>query len=241
MRRLLFFAAAASAWAQLNRPAIGHMLDSSGFLRPVFGVAGNFTVDGPVLKGVLSMACSGSFCLAKTESAILSPAGEIPAPPGNAQFALDGDGAMVYFPSTRQFSRWRDGVLSMLDLSIDGEVLSLRAAASGLEVAVRRDGHVRVESAAGALLDSLPDGAGPVLLLPDLIVFVAANGDLAVRRTDATELRFAAAGVEALFAMGAGYLEARAGDTVYALRTGAGREQLFVLPRAAAQPARKPR
>ncbi len=115
-----------AAWAQsgLNRPFVGQMIDREQFLRPVYGVSGNFSVEKPVAEQVMASACSAAFCLAKTETALVSPASVTPAPLGDARIGLDGTGATIYFPQTGQFGRWQHGLLTMLDLEVDGAVLA---------------------------------------------------------------------------------------------------------------------
>ena len=249
MRIAILLAAAwcsTCAWAQpgaqpgLDRPALGLMLDRQGSLRPVYGVGGSFHVERATAVGVVSTACAGSLCVAKTNSTLISwnkATGVVtPAPAGGAVIAVDAAGATIYFPSIQQFGRWQNGALTMLDLSVYGTVLSLGSGSSGLTIAVQRAGVVWIVSADGSILDSLPPGAGAVLLIPNGVVY-ATSGALILRRSGGSELSFPAQGVEgaqgALFALGDGYVEARAGDVLYALRTIPGREQLFQLPQPA--------
>jgi hypothetical protein len=231
MRLLLLIAAfSAPLWAQsgLNRPRVGEMLDERGFLWPVFGVGGSFTVDDPRASRVLSTACSRTLCLAKTDSALLSGDTATAAPPGPAEIAIHGTSAWIYFQQTRQFARWKAGTLDLLDLNIDGEVLSVQA---GWKLAVRRGAGIWIVSGTGAILDSLPSEAGPVLLLDDGGVAYATSDSLVLRRPGGNEMRFDAPSVDGLFQMGDGYVEARSGVAAYALRTTVGRESLFLLPR----------
>jgi len=220
---------------------LGQMIDRQQSLRPVYGVGGGFHVEAPIAERVISSACSRTLCLAKTESALVSlntAAGVVtPAPPGDARIALDTTGATIYFPSTHQFGRWQNGTLTTLSLSVYGTVLALDSNASGLTIAVERSGIVWIVSANGSLLDSLPSGAGAVLLTANGIVY-ATSSAMILRKSDGTETTFPASGVTALFALGDGYVEARAGGILYALRTIPGREQLFQLPQP--RPDREP-
>ena len=142
-----------------------------------------------------------------------------PAPAGAAIIAVDATGATIYFPSTQQFGRWQNGALSMLNLSVYGTVLSLGSGSSGLMIAVERSGIVWIVAAAdGSILDSLPPGAGAVLLIPNGVVY-ATSAALILRRPDGSELSFpiqGVQGVEDLFALGDGYVEGRAGGILYA-------------------------
>jgi hypothetical protein len=226
--------AAASVWAQsgLSRAALGQMLDRQNSLRPVYGVGGAFHVENPTAEGVLSTACAGTLCVAKTESSLISLGVVTPAPAGAAMIAVDATGATIYFPSTQQFGRWQNGSLTMLELTVTGQVLSLLSTSSGLKLAVERSGIVWIVTENGSILDSLPPGASAVLLIANGVVY-ATSGALILRKTDGSELSFPARGVTALFALGDGYVEASAAGVLYALRTVAGREQLFLLPQPA--------
>jgi hypothetical protein len=229
MRIVALLAAAVGLWAQggIDRPFIGQMIDGQHLLRPVYGASGSFSVEAPSVGRVLSSACSRALCLAKTEAGLVSSGGVTLAPLGDAKIALDAAGATIYFPQIGQFGRWQNGSLTMLNLSVDGTVLSLRSAP--LNLALERWGTIWIVAQEGSILDSLPADAGPVLLLPESIAYATPDA-LVLRKSDATELRFPAPGIIELTLLGDGYVEAVAGDILYALRTFAGREQLFQLP-----------
>jgi len=235
MRRFLLIlcwvcASAVYARAQsgIQVPTAGAIVDSSGALRPVQGVAGSFWLGPANVSGILSAACSEQLCLAKTDSKVLSPTGSVDAPPGPAIFGLDGDRAILFFPEPRMFARWHDDSLDPLDWTVDGEVLSVRFSAGEAEIAVRRDGQVWIVRADGSLVDSIPDASGPVLLLPKAVVF--ATKDEIVLRQDDGDVRFELAGAQSITVMGPGYAAVSTGGAIYALRTEPGRESLFLLP-----------
>ncbi len=115
----------------------------------------------------------------------------------------------------------------MLNLSVEGTVLSLRSAP--LNIAVERAGIVWIVAADGSILDSLPADAGAVLLLPSSVVYTE-SGSLVLRKSDHSEMRFPAPNVTTLMVLGDGYVEASAGSVLYALRVVEGREQVFQLP-----------
>jgi hypothetical protein len=225
MRTLVFFFGIC-AWAQsgIEIPAIGAIVDSSGALRQVQGVAGSFLLGPASMSGVLSAACSQQLCLAKTDSAILSATGETNAPPGPAIFGFSGDSAIVFFPKPRTFARWHDNVLEALNWIIDGEVLSVRLN----EVAVRNGGEALIVHPDGSVADSIPEASGPVLLLSKGVVF-ATKDEIVLRQGD-SKVRFELSGIQSITAMGPHYAVIHAGDEVYALRTEAGREALYRLP-----------
>ena len=174
------------AWAQsgIEVPAIGVIVDSSGALRPVQGVAGSFLLGPASMSGVVSAACSEQLCLAKTDSEILSATGRTDSPPGPAILGFSGDNAIAFFPEPRTFARWNNDVLEPLDWVVNGEVLSVNAT----EIAVRRDGQVSIIHPDGSVVDSIPDATGPVLLLSKGVVF--ATKDEIVLRQDDNEIRF---------------------------------------------------
>jgi hypothetical protein len=217
MKRILPIFIAVSAWSQsgIEVPSVGLIVDPSGSLRSVQGVAGNFMLGQAVATGVLSAACSERLCLAKTNLKILSATGQVDAPPGPAIFGFDGDHAIVFFAESRAFARWNKDQLDPLDWAGEGEVLSIRVSDEGLEVALRRDW-------AGVT-------NGSVLLLKDGVLF-ATEDELILRRRDASETRFELTGAESISAMGPHYAAIRAGAMTFALRLDPGHEQLFLLP-----------
>lgn len=231
MRLAILLAAALAAFGQsgLNRPFLGQMLDRRQHLRPVYGAGGSFRVGPPVADRVISAACSLTLCLAKTESAVVSMNSITPAPPGDAKIALDSSGATLYFSETGQFARWQNGALTPLSLAVNGQVLSMASRPSGLTMALAHSGVVWITAADGTILDSLPAGAGPVILLPNATVY-ALSDSLVLRKNDGSELQFPAPGITALYALGDGYVEAIAPPVIYALRTFAGHEQILQLP-----------
>ena len=226
MRILLFFWALC-AWSQsgIEVPSAGAIVDPSGALRPVEGVAGSFLLGPATMSGVLSAACSNRLCLLKTDSKVLSATGKVDAPPGPAIFGADGDGAIVFFPEPRTFARWHDNILDPLDWTVEGEILSVRAT----EIAVRRDGHVWIVHPEDSVIDWIADTTGPVLLLEDGVLF-ATPEELVLRHRDGSENRFELVGAESIAAMGTNYATIRTRATIYALRTGPGRESLYLLP-----------
>src|ERR1700722_2914613 len=149
MKLALLVAVGFCVFAQsgLNRPELGQMIDRQQFLRPVYGVGGSFRVEAPIGERVLSSACAGTLCVAKTELSIVSGSTVTPAPAGAAMIAVDSAGATIYFPSIGQFGRWQNGSLTMLDLNVYGTVLSLGSGSSGLTLAVQRSGIVWIVAA----------------------------------------------------------------------------------------------
>jgi hypothetical protein len=224
---IILLAGCACGQSGIEVPAVGAIVDSTGALRQVQGVAGSFLLGPAGVTGVLSAACSERLCLAKTDSKILSPTGETDAPAGPAIFALRGNDAIVFFPVSRTFARWHDNTVDPLDWAVDGEILSI-----GLkEIAVRKNGEVSIVDPDGSVVDSIPDAFGPVLLLPKGVVFATKNE--IVLRQDDSEVRFELADVRSIAAMGPRYAAIHTGDAVFALRTESGRERLYRLPGSA--------
>jgi hypothetical protein len=194
------------AWAQslLDAPRIGRIASRSGVLREVRGVAGAF---------VLGPAAAGDVVLGSERRLV----------------AFAEDVALLYFPAARQFAWWREGRLEPVDWRIGGEVLSLRLTTRGAEIAVRRDGATWIVNPAGAVLESLPDATGPVLLLDESLLYVA--GEVVVRRKDGREETFDVAGVTDLFAVSARYAGARTAAATFLIDLE--RAAVFQLPEAA--------
>jgi hypothetical protein len=201
------------------------MLDANGAVRTVYGIAASVMLGDVEMSGVISSACSKAFCLAKTETSIVSAMGSVDTPAGPAMFAFDGDSAFVWFPRSRQLAKWHDGVLDVLDSSIEGEVLSIRASAGSLEFAVRRfKKDVWIVKLDGGGVGFLPHSTGPVMLIPGGVVY-AAKGEIAIR-----DVRLPLEEVTAFHQMSVNYLQVRAGGLDYSLRIDSGRETLFQLP-----------
>jgi hypothetical protein len=226
MKILTTFAICACAWGQsgIDRPQLGKMLDASGAVRTVYGIVASVTLGDPEQTGVVSQACSKTFCLAKTETAVVSASGSADAPAGPALFAFDGDAAFVWFPRSRQLAQWQNGVLALIDSTVDGEVLSMRACAGSVEFAVRRESGEWIVKLDGSVVDSLPRSTGPVMLIPGGVVY-ATREEIVIRG-----LRIPLARVTSFSQMSAGYLQVRAGLLDYVLRVEPGREMLFQLP-----------
>ena len=220
------------AQSGLDRPRLGEMIDRKGLLRSVSGVGGSFLVESPKAKSSLATACAQTLCVAKLTDSILAGGETVPAPSGRAVIAVDAAGAVIYFVETKQFARLQAGALTSIDQNIDGEILSLRSTPAGIDLAVRREDAVWIVSAKGGILDSLPTTTTAALLLADAVVYATSDA-LVLRRADGTEQRFAARDIRDLFAMGEGWVEARAGADIFALRTDAGHECLYLLPQSA--------
>jgi hypothetical protein len=123
----------------------------------------------------------------------------------------------------------------MRNVTVSGTVLSL---GPGFTIAVERSGIVWLVSSDGTILDSLPPSATAALLTANGVVYSTSSA-LILRKSNGAELSFPAQGIQDLFILGDGYVEARAGGVLYALRTIPGREQLFQLPQPVAE--RSPR
>lgn len=223
MKILTAFAMCVCACAQ-TRPQLGKMLDPNGAVRTVYGIASSVTLGGMEVTGVLSSGCSNTFCLAKTEASIVSASGSADAPDGPALFAFDGDAAVVWFPQSRQLARWVNGVFTVADTTIDGEVLSIGISPGAVQIAVRRRNGVWIVNQDGSVLSSLPRSTGPVMLIAGGLVY-ATDSEIVIRK-----LRIPLAGVTSFSQMSGGYLQVRAGGVDYSLRIDPGRETLFQLP-----------
>ncbi len=223
MKLFLFFLISTSAWAQIERPSLGVMLDENGIARPVTGAPAAAALGDPLFGGaVISLACSQQTCLAKTETAVVSSTGETAdAPPGAAIIAFIGDIAYVYFVETRQFAIWFQGQLYPFDLAAGGDVLSIRA--NGFAYAIARDDGIWVGNQnLGA--------AHAIFLLDDGGALLAVDGQLRLLRADGTETDFAVSGAGGFLRMSDRYVEVITDSGMWALDTQLGNEQVFLLP-----------
>ena len=223
----------ACAGAQIRQPSIGVMLDESGGSRPVNGAAAAAILGEPVFQGAaISLACSAALCLAKTEGALLSSAGDSwDAPSGAALVAFDtavaGDAAYVYFVETRQLAYWSQGRLDPVDFAPDGDVLSVRASPHGFEYAIARDDGIWVG-------DRNLGPANAILLLDGGGALLAADGQVRLLKTDGTELDFPIAGAESFIGgfvrMSERYVQVITASGMWALDLAPGHEQIYLLP-----------
>jgi len=235
LAKLFLFSVGLSALAQtgLNVPQAGLMIDPSGGLRTVSGFAQSFITGTALRSGALSAACAGSLCLVKTATSVVASANAadpgIPAPPGPALFSIHGQRALVYFPALKQFARFKDAQLQLLDWAVDGDVLALRLTRQGPLFAVRRSDGVWIISLDASIQGALPAGSVAVLLLDGGIVY-STSDTLIIRRGDGSEISFNLPGVVSLSQLNESYAQVSTTGAVYALRVDLGREQLSVLP-----------
>ncbi len=231
MKIILCLLSVGCAWAQISQPKLGAMLSRDGSARDVLGVAGSVTLGDPVMTGVLSMGCSRTTCLFKTDSAIVSATGSVDAPTGPAIFSFDAAGALVYFRETRQLARWQNDSLTPLDFDVSGEIIAI---GDGL-FAVPRATGVWIVRDGDRAVQSLPHGTRAVLLFNGGILFATSHA-LVLRRPDASEQSFAVDGVESLSWLGENYVQVRTHRLSYALRIDAGHERMVLLPELESEP-----
>jgi hypothetical protein len=207
MKLLLLFAASVCAFAQLERPLVGVMLDQNGDARPVLGAAASATLGDAILQGVLSMECSSRGCLAKTAAALVSTSGETAdAPEGPAIFG----GSYVYFSTSRQLARWHEGILEPLALVADGDLLALRPNGDGVDCAVERDGATWIEHWSptdNSLRVIAAFGAATAAMFADETTLLATADAVRLLRPDGTDAVLPVAGVQAFIRMSDGYVE----------------------------------
>ena len=231
MKIVLLSLITACAWAQIESPQLGVMLDGNGRARPVSGTPATALLAQPWFDGaVLSLACSAQECLAKTESALFTPAGVVvDAPSGPAILALDPAfprQAYVYFVESGRLARWTGKQLIAINFAPEGGVLSLRVVGNGFEYAVERGGEIWVGSknlgAANYVL--LLDGGGALL---------ASDVRVRLLRPDGTEQDFDIAGegfIGGFIRMSDRYVQVLTAAGMWALDLEPGHEQIFLLP-----------
>jgi hypothetical protein len=227
MKKLFLFMTAC-ACAQINRPQLGTMLDSSGGARAVFGLPGSLGVASPSTAGVVSLGCAAS-CLVKTDSSLVTSGQTIAAPAGNALFAFDSSGAFVYFPREKRLARWQSGQLTPVPFQVTGEIIGLRSVNGTPQFAVRFIDQIQIVGDGNTVVYQFPPGAQSVMLLPAGAIYSSTDA-IHLWRTDASEMTFPLAGATGFVAMSQDYFEIFASGAHYALRITPGREQLFQLP-----------
>jgi hypothetical protein len=225
------------SWAQsggIDSPQMGVMVDGFQRARPVFGVSASVTVGDPVATAVIASACSDSFCILKTFNSIVAGGVSTPSPPGTALLTIDGQTALLYFPRLEKLVRWQAGQIQPLALNVTGNIVALRSTAGVTQFAVQRNGATWILDAAGQAIDSFQSASGPVLL-PRTGALYTEGGNVVLRRSDGSELRFPVPGAESFSAMSfstsaANYVQIRAGRSSYSLRIDLGHERIFQLP-----------
>lgn len=229
---LLLLSLSAPVWPQIAPPQVGFALDAAGSFRPVYGIAGNFLLGDPVLGVVTSAAYSGTFGLAKTDTALLAldRNGQIltslDVEPGSALFAFAADGspAVAYLPASNQWWRWIKNGFQEFAVNNTDPVVSVGSA----EFIVERDGvlwDVRYDQSQVAL-----EGVTrPAILLTGGGLLYRNDTGLVLRKADGSERQIDAeiSDCLALQHLGDGWIQV--GHRL-AIRVTEGREQLYRLP-----------
>jgi hypothetical protein len=224
-------------------PRLGWLRDASGLLRPLQGFAASFATGQARESGVLSVASSRTWALAKTarELIVFDPAGaeagRLAAPDGNAlfAFALNGEPAAAFFPGTGLLLLWSGGRFETAGWKTGGgeDVLAVAGAISFL---VRRGDAVwRVDRAVpdGRVTreQALPGVGAPALLRTDGTVLYADGPALVLRSPEATEQRVELPGtVTALNELDGDWVCARLADRQVAVSFSGATPRTFELP-----------
>ena len=240
---LIVCATLATAPPAIAPPQIGFVLDKSNAIRPVFGVAGSFTLGDSIGSAVVSSAFLGSFGFTKTDSAIavFNKDGQVlyamDAPPGPALFA----GWLAYITQAKMLLRWTGISLEPVRLSVDGELLSItQPDFTHASLLLRSDDNlwlIRLSLDSGAIEAQLPIPGiyGPVLLLNDG-GFVFQNPDgIVIQHPDGSQIPLAAhfSGPVRFQFMDSGWVQAtEPGGVGFAIDVRPGREQIYRLPEA---------
>ncbi len=247
MKTLLTLSLACAAWAQntLTPPQIGFMRDPAGGLRPVFGIAGNFLPGDAVVEGVVSAASSGTFGLAKTDSALIvvdrqgRRLASVDVLEGSALFAFSRTGApaLMYLPTMKRLSAWSEGTFRNMPLDdsmIGGAMISI-AAPDAEHVAMIVQRHdvlwelsIRLETGEIESQMLLPGVTAPALLLANGDLIYSDSNGIVIRQPDTSE-RHVDAQLPDRFA-----LQQMAEDWIqlaqFAIRITPDREQVYQLP-----------
>ena len=102
-RRYCLFLLGAAALAQIARPRVGYIVDRSGALRPVEGVAGAFTLGPPIDHDVFSVAFSGKTLVIKKDHELIVDGKPFEAPvrPGGRLVHIDRSGKRCVLPRSQ--------------------------------------------------------------------------------------------------------------------------------------------
>jgi hypothetical protein len=247
----------ASAQSGFTPPRVGFIKDNGGGLRPVFGVAANFVLGEAIDTGVVTVAFSSRYGLAKKEKtlSVFDREGRLlcqrPAPRGPAVFAISASGseALALFQQTSQVIRlWNCRASPVLvdPQDLAREVLSFAVfGRDRLAFVLRREGlfwllEASLSTGRSLQQTALPGVSAPVLLRSDGTLLFADGEELVVRKVDGAERRISVGSSAAsLDEMGDGWVHVlEAGDDGspaghLALRLLEDREELYRLPEAA--------
>ena len=217
---------------QVSQPVVGHIANSHGEVRKVLGIPGAFVLGELEQSDVLAMACSEVLCVAKTDAGIVADGINIAAPAGPAVIAVEGDRALLYFPSSHELAFLSNGKLTTETLVVSGEVVALRA---GPEIAVQDGQTVRVMNRDQAVVDVV-ESDGPVALFPGGLAYVK-NGEVHLRHRDGRDRAFVIGGVQEggvqeFFRPSAEFLGVRCAGGTFLIRLTEGREEMWQLPEA---------
>jgi hypothetical protein len=133
------------AQSGISPPLAGYVRDGGGALRPVYGVAGNLVLGGPVAQGILSVAFSGRVVLAKTSDSLYAfdpqgqPLGRMDAPEGPARLFVPPGGrvALACLSGTSESILWKDGSFQSVSTP-DCETLAVPFVSEGDVLIFRR-------------------------------------------------------------------------------------------------------
>ena len=231
---LLSLALCAAVSAQIEKPAVGWIIDRNNDLRLASGIAASATLGDSILRNLLALACSEKLCIGKTEETVLASSGHItPAPEGPALFALDGENAYVYFSSTNELKRWHAGEFSPIEFSPDGQVLAIRANGGGIDYAIRRGEetfveHLSFKDQSIAITAAL--GKTGAVALHQAGVLMETGGQLQLLRTDGFAITFEISEVTALWQITASDIEAATVNERWIISLTPHRETANLLP-----------
>jgi hypothetical protein len=244
-------AVACLAWTQgPDVPRLGWLLDDSGGLRPLTGLAGNFVPGDALLDGVLSAGSSGDWTLAKTahDLIVLDRVGvetsRIETPGGEALFAFapNGEPAAAYFPGTGLVLLWTGDRFEAAGWTIgqDEGVLSVACPESRTVAYLARRGDAiwqvdRAASSGQITREQLLPGVGaPALLGTNGSVLYADGKALVLRMPETGELRLDLPGSPAaLGQVAGGWTSVRLADRQLAVAFFGGRPRAYELPAGA--------
>ena len=108
-RRSFLSLIAVAAYAQIDQPKCGYIVDRKGNLRILQGVPGAFTLGKVVQQAVVSAAYSGKSLIVKKEDELVVDGQRFDAPAGPIEVAFDPNGRPmeIFFPNTGKLWTWK--------------------------------------------------------------------------------------------------------------------------------------
>jgi hypothetical protein len=242
---LLWIMAGVAACAQqaIAPPVVGAFRDSTGSLKRVIGVPGNFVLAGAGISNVLSAAFSSTAGLVKTDAEVLvlnlsaQIVNRFQVPAGPALFAFDQSGA----PALAFFSGklFQFVGANLIPVGWRGQAIAIASTGSQSATVIARDHRgllsLQISLPTGDITSQTPlsDIAAPALLFPTGNLLFTRDGAIAIRDPSGVERKISTAIRVASFeSMGGEWVTVHEAfsSRVFGLRIGPQNLDLYQMP-----------